>query len=137
MTTSSPTPKDQHLEMVRQGQDAVAKAMQQWSENVSRMFSATSSTTGQAATPEQMIDKLFDFAEQVLAVQRDFAKRLLAAGAPSADDDLTTAQPTTAQPTTAQPTTAQPTTRKPTTRKPTTRKPTTRKPTTRKRTPKA
>jgi hypothetical protein len=127
MTTSSPTPQDQHLEMVRQGQDAVAKAMQQWSENVSRMFSATSSTTGQAATPEQMIDKLFDFAEQVLEVQRDFAKRLLAAGAPSADDDLTTAQPTTAQPTT----------RKPTTRKPTTRKPTTRKPTTRKRTPKA
>ena len=127
MTTSSPTPKDQHLEMVRQGQDAVAKAMQQWSENVSRMFSATSSTTGQAATPEQMIDKLFDFAEQVLEVQRDFAKRLLAAGAPNADDDLTTAQPTTAQPTTAQPTT----------RKPTTRKPTTRKPTTRKRTPKA
>ena len=127
MTTSSPTPQDQHLEMVRQGQDAVAKAMQQWSENVSRMFSATSSTTGQAATPEQMIDKLFDFAEQVLAVQRDFARRLLAAGAPSADDDLSTAQPTTAQPTTAQATT----------RKPTTRKPTTRKPTTRKRTPKA
>ena len=107
MTTSSPTPQDQYLEAVRQGQDALVKATQLWSDNMQRMLTGASSAAGlastpeqisaagQAATPEQIIDNVFGFAEQLLAVQRDFAKRLLQAASPAVDAAQSTAQPTT------------------------------------------
>ena len=80
MTSSSPTPQDQYLEAVRQGQDIFVKAMEGWSENVEKMLSRASSG-GQAPAPEEVIDDVFGFAEQLLAAQRDFAKRLLRATA--------------------------------------------------------
>jgi hypothetical protein len=94
MTSSSPTPQDQYLEAMRQGQDTVVKAMEAWSENVEKMLSRTSAG-GQAPAPEQVIDEVFGFAEQLLAAQRDFAKRLLQAPAPAVDAARSAAQPTT------------------------------------------
>jgi hypothetical protein len=44
-----------------------------------------STTTREAPTAEQVIDNVFGFAEQLLAAQRVFAKRLVQATAPAAD----------------------------------------------------
>jgi hypothetical protein len=85
MTTSGPTPQDYYLQAVRQGQDAMVKAMQTWSDNVQRMMSGASSAGGRTATPEQIIDNVFGFAEQMLAAQKEFAKRLLQAGTAGVD----------------------------------------------------
>ena len=55
-------------------------------DSVQRMSGdASSTTTGEAPTAEQVIDNVFGFAEQLLAAQRDFAKRLVQATAPAAD----------------------------------------------------
>ena len=94
MTSSSPTPQDQYLEAMRQGQDTVVKAMEAWSENVEKMLSGTSAG-GRAPAPEQVIDEVFGFAERLLAAQRDFAKRLLQATTPAVDAARSAAQPTT------------------------------------------
>jgi prophage DNA circulation protein len=95
VTSSSPTPQDKYLEALRQGQDTYVKAIQLWSENVEKMLSGASSTTGQAPAPEEVIDNVFGFAEQLLAAQRDFAKRLVRATAPAVDAAQSAAQPTT------------------------------------------
>jgi prophage DNA circulation protein len=95
MTSPSSTPQDKYLEALRQGQDTYVKAIQLWSDNVEKMLSGASSAGGQAPTPEQVIDNVFGFAEQLLAAQRDFAKRLLKATAPAVDAAQAAARPTT------------------------------------------
>jgi prophage DNA circulation protein len=95
MTSSSSTPQDKYLEALRQGQDTYVKAIQLWSDNVEKMLSGTSSAGGKAPDPEQVIDEVFGFAEQLLAAQRDFAKRLLRATAPAVDATQAAARPPT------------------------------------------
>ena len=91
----TPTTRSAYLEALRQGQDTYVKAIQLWSDNVEKMLSGASSAGGQAPTPEQVIDNVFGFAEQLLAAQRDFAKRLLKATAPAVDAAQAAARPTT------------------------------------------
>jgi len=82
--SSSTSAQDQYLEAVREGQEAWANAVRAWSDSVQRMWGdAASTTTGEAPTAEQVIDNVFGFAEQLLAAQRDFAKRLVQATAPA------------------------------------------------------
>jgi hypothetical protein len=84
--SSSTSPQEQYLDAVREGQEAWANAARAWSESVQRMWGDPSSTTTrEAPTAEQVIDNVFGFAEQLLAAQRDFAKRLVQATAPAAD----------------------------------------------------
>jgi hypothetical protein len=84
--SSSTSPQEQYLDAVREGQEAWADAVHAWSESVQRMWGDPSSTTTrEAPTAEQVIDNVFGFAEQLLAAQRDFAKRLVQATAPAAD----------------------------------------------------
>jgi hypothetical protein len=94
---SSPTSRqDQYLDAVRQGQEAWANAVRAWSDSVQRMWGgASGTTTGQAPTAEQVIDNLFEFAEQLLVAQRDFAKRLVQATAPAAEAPQSAARSTT------------------------------------------
>ena len=92
---TSSTPQDQYLEALRQGQETYVKAVRLWSENVEKMLSGASSAAGQAPAPEQVIDEVFGFAEQLLAAQRDFAKRLLRATGPAVDAARSAAQPPT------------------------------------------
>jgi len=93
-SSSSSTPQDKYLEALRQGQDTYVKAVQLWSDNVEKMLSGASSAS-QAPSPEQVIDEVFGFAEQLLAAQRDFAKRLLQATTPAVDAARSAAQTTT------------------------------------------
>jgi hypothetical protein len=55
----------------------------------------SSTTTREAPSAEQVIDNVFGFAEQLLAAQREFAKRLVQATAPAADAVQSKAQSTT------------------------------------------
>jgi hypothetical protein len=84
--SSSTSPQDQYLDAVREGQEAWANAVRAWSDSVQQMWGdPASTTTGEAPTAEQVIDNVFGFAEQLLAAQRDFAKRLVQATAPAAE----------------------------------------------------
>jgi hypothetical protein len=84
--SSSTSAQEQYLDAVREGQEAWANAVRAWSDSVQRMWGdASSTTTREAPTAEQVIDNVFGFAEQLLAAQRDFAKRLVQATAPAAD----------------------------------------------------
>jgi hypothetical protein len=88
--------QEQYLDAVREGQEAWIKAVREWSDSVQRMWGDPSSTTTrEAPTAEQVIDNVFGFAEQMLAAQRDFAKRLVQATAPAADAAQATGKSTT------------------------------------------
>ena len=93
--SSSTSAQEQYLDAVRQGQEAWANAVRAWSDSVQQMWDASSTTTRAAPTAEQVIDNLFGFAEQLLAAQRDFAKRLVQATAPAVDAAQSTGKSTT------------------------------------------
>jgi hypothetical protein len=95
MTSSSQTPQEQYLDALRQGQDTFVKAIQLWSDSVEKTLSGTASTARDVPTPEEVVDNVFGFAEQLLAAQRDFAKRLLRATAPAVQAAQSTAPSTT------------------------------------------
>ncbi|MDP8969164.1 MAG: hypothetical protein M3N52_01370 [Actinomycetota bacterium] len=79
--------QNQFLGTVRQSQEAVVKAVQAWSESVSRLVPDVSSLPlgDQYLNPAQAVDTVYDFAQQLLATQRDFAQRVLATTAPAAE----------------------------------------------------
>jgi hypothetical protein len=94
--SSSTSAQDQYLDAVREGQEAWVNAVRAWSDSVQRMWGEASSTTTRGApTAEQVIDNVFGFAEQLLAAQRDFAKRLVQATVPAADAAQSTGKSTT------------------------------------------
>jgi hypothetical protein len=94
--SSSTSAQDQYLDAVREGQEAWANVVRAWSDSVQRMWGeASSTTTREAPTAEQVIDNVFGFAEELLAAQRDFAKRLVQATAPAADAAQSTGKSTT------------------------------------------
>jgi hypothetical protein len=75
------TPQDQFTDVARRGQEAVTTAMRAWAENVQAMMASGAGGPSGVPSPQQVVDNVFDFAEQMLAAQREFAKTLLAAGA--------------------------------------------------------
>jgi prophage DNA circulation protein len=97
MTSSSPTPQEQYLDALRQGQDTFVKAIQLWSDNVEKTLSGTASAAREVPSPEEVVDNVFGFAEQLLAAQRDFAKRLLRATAPAVQAAESTAKTTSSK----------------------------------------
>jgi hypothetical protein len=72
MTTSQETMND----AARRGQEAIASALQIWTDSVQR-FVPVSDTKLRGAV--EAVDSMFDFAEQMLLTQREFTKSLLAA----------------------------------------------------------
>jgi reverse gyrase len=94
--SSSTSAQEQYLDAVRESQEAWANVVRAWSDSVQRMWGdASSTTTREAPTAEQVIDNVFGFAEQLLAAQRDFAKRLVQASAPAVDAAKSTGKSTT------------------------------------------
>jgi hypothetical protein len=78
-------PQDQYLETLRHGQEAIVGAVRTWSESVQKLASAMPSITGDAPTPAEVVDSTFNFTQQVLENQRNFAKSLLEAFTPAVD----------------------------------------------------
>jgi hypothetical protein len=72
---------DQYTEMVRQSQDAVRAAVDNWTKTVQQAMGQLPATAAPFAAPydiNTVVDQVFDMAEKVLEAQRDFAKNLIA-----------------------------------------------------------
>jgi hypothetical protein len=69
---------EQYLESVRQSQEAVRNAIDSWTRSVQQMFGQPTSISAGSVDANQIIDQVFDFAEQMLKMQRQFAKTLVA-----------------------------------------------------------
>ena len=76
-------PQEQYMESLRNGQQAVVQAMEAWTKSAQKAFGASSAGATSAVDPEVVIDQVFDFAEQMLAMQRRFAKALASSAADS------------------------------------------------------
>ena len=71
----------QTLDAVRKTQDAVVEAVTAWTETANKI-PGYARFTKQFPAATEVIDSNFDFAQQILTSQRDFAGRIVAATAP-------------------------------------------------------
>jgi hypothetical protein len=76
--------QEQYAESLRTNQAAVVQAIESWTKSAQSAFSTPATGAPLAVTPDQVIDQVFDFAEQMLAVQRKFAKNLASQAAEAA-----------------------------------------------------
>jgi hypothetical protein len=70
------TPHETMTDAARRGQDAFTSALQIWADSVHK-FAPTSNVKLHGAV--EVVDTMFDFADHMLASQREFTKVLLAA----------------------------------------------------------
>lgn len=87
------TPQEQFTDLTRRGQEAVTVAMQTWAENMQRLAGTVPIDTATVPSAEEVVDNVFNFAEQMLSTQREFTKSLLAA-----TNSATPARPAPANP---------------------------------------
>ena len=66
--------------MARQGREAITTAMRMWTENLQFVIGGGAPARSGLPSPQRVLDNVVDFAEQLLASQREFATRVLAAG---------------------------------------------------------
>ena len=78
------SPQEQYIDSLRNGQQAVVQAMEAWTKSAQKAFGASTPGTVGTVNPDLVIDQVFDFAEQMLAMQRRFVKTLASAAAESA-----------------------------------------------------
>jgi acetyl-CoA carboxylase carboxyltransferase component len=76
--------QEQYAESLRSSQAAVVQAMESWTKSAQSAFSPTAPDAAVTVSPEQVIDQVFDFAEQMLEMQRKFAKSLATQAAEAA-----------------------------------------------------
>jgi len=76
--------QDQILEAVRQSQAAVVDGLRSWTETVQQLVPARTSWSlaDQLPTPAEAVDSVYDFAAQLLKLQREFAHSLIGVTAP-------------------------------------------------------
>jgi hypothetical protein len=72
------SPAEQYTESLKKSQQAVLDAIEAWTKSAQNAFSGLAPDLTGQKKPDQVIDQVFDFAEQMLAVQRKFAKSLAA-----------------------------------------------------------
>jgi hypothetical protein len=73
----------QTMDAVRKTQDAVVEAVTAWTETANKI-PGYARFTKQFPAATEVIDSNFDFAQQILTSQRDFAGRIVAATTPKA-----------------------------------------------------
>ena len=66
----------------RTGQEAISSAVRTWGETMQSMWGMKAGS-GQTPTPEHLVDRWFDTAEEVLDAQREFVEGLLNIGKPA------------------------------------------------------
>lgn len=86
----------QALETIRKSQEAVVDAMRSWTDAVEQATPKlpTWPSSDDRPSPTQVVDSVFDFAGELLKLQRDYTHSLLAAATTS--DRTATDGPTTA-----------------------------------------
>lgn len=75
------SPQEQYTESLKKNQQAVLDAFEAWTKSAQSAFTTPTANLTSPLRPDQVIDQVFDFAEQMLAVQRQFAKSLAATAA--------------------------------------------------------
>jgi hypothetical protein len=80
---------EQLLEVIRQSQDVTVETVKAWVEAVRRLTpqvpvpAAVTAASERLPKAAELYDEAFDFAEKVLARQREFTHRVLEAAAPA------------------------------------------------------
>jgi len=65
------TPTDQFVDIANRSQEAVATAVHNWADTVQSFASKLTAGQSQLPDPHTVVDQYFDFAEKVLASQRE------------------------------------------------------------------
>ena len=77
------SPQEQFAELTRRTQENFKTMWQQWSERSTELLKGvrgrSQATTSAAGNPEEVLDAVFDFAENLIEQQRAFAKQMLKA----------------------------------------------------------
>ena len=79
MTSSKDT--DTYTQTLRSAQDAVVQAFRTWTDTAKGAWATAPGAATPEVDPQQVVEQVFDFAEKMLAVQREFAKSLAATAA--------------------------------------------------------
>ncbi len=76
--------QEQTLKTLRDGQQAIIDSIRAWAEAVERIVPQTPALpfSEQLPSPQEIVQTSFDFAEQLLKTQREFAENVLAAAEP-------------------------------------------------------
>ena len=78
--------QDQALKTIRETQHAVVEAVRAWADTVEKIVPAVPTVSvpfaEQIPSPQEIVHTSFDFAEQLLKAQREFAENVLAAASP-------------------------------------------------------
>jgi hypothetical protein len=76
--------QEQTLKSVKQGQDAVVEAVRTWASAVEKTLPDTPAVpfADKLPSPAAIVKATFDFAEELLKVQREFFENLVAAASP-------------------------------------------------------
>ena len=69
-------PQEQYRELVQQSQEAFQNAVETWTKTVQDTMSSAPSAPAQV-DPQQVVDQVFEVAERMLAMQRDFTRNLI------------------------------------------------------------
>ena len=68
-------PTDQFVDIANRGQEAVTTAVRTWADSVQSFASKLTAGQGQLPDLQSVVDQYFDFAEKVLANQREFVSQ--------------------------------------------------------------
>ena len=88
---------EEYTEIIKQSQQAMLSAVEAWAKNVQDAFGKLPAVP-QPVDPEQVIDQVFDFAQKLLAAQREVAKNLVHTSTQAAETIRQTATRTTEAP---------------------------------------
>jgi hypothetical protein len=72
-------PTDQFVDLAKRSQEAVNTAVRSWADSVQNFAGHLGTGQGQLPNPQSVIDTYFDFAEKVLANQRQLATQFVSA----------------------------------------------------------
>ena len=72
-------PTDQFVDIAKRSQEAVNTAVRSWADSVQNFAGNLNAGPGQLPNPQSVIDTYFDFAEKVLANQRQLATQFVSA----------------------------------------------------------
>ena len=103
------SPQEQFAELTRRTQENFKSMWQQWSERSTELMKGVSGrsqpTTSAPGNPEEVLDAVFDFAENMIEQQRAFAKQMLKAASKGQEIASTAGEGTSGSPLSSVPST--------------------------------